>query len=87
MGDDTAADTPANDSSLFRDAVGEVKPVSNNRRIPDTPKVTPKANYQAIDEREVMDQLLDDFSADDVLETGDHLAWTPRSARPDPRAG
>jgi len=46
MGDDTAADTPANDSSLFRDAVGEVKPVSNNRRIPDTPKVTPKANYQ-----------------------------------------
>ena len=41
-------DKPAvDDSSLFRDAVGEVKPVSNNRRIPDTPKVAPQVNYQA----------------------------------------
>ena len=74
--DGTAADDSIDDSSLFRDAVGEVKPVNNNRRIPDTPKVKPQGNYQAIDEREVMEQLLDDFSADDVLETGDHLAWT-----------
>lgn len=68
---------PADDMALFRDAIGDVKPVNtNNRRSPDGPKPAPRVNAQVRDNRDVMAHLLDDFSDHDFLETGDHLAWT-----------
>ncbi len=67
------------DSALFRDAVGDVKSVQNDRidlhhqkpkpKIPATPSKT-------ADDRSVMEALLDDLSENDLLETGDHLAYT-----------
>ncbi len=64
------------DSSLFRDAVGEVKPVAaGNRRDPHRkpPRV---AIQQYQDDKAVMRELMDDFQDVDLLETGEHLAWT-----------
>ncbi len=67
----------ADEWALFRDAVGDVKPVNTkNRRAPDAPKPAPKVNAQAHDDRDVMAHLLDDFPDHELLETGDHLAWT-----------
>ena len=65
------------DSSLFRDAVGEVKPVAaGNRRAPDRkpPKIAARMQHQ--DDKAVMRELMEDFQDVDLLETGEHLAWT-----------
>ncbi len=65
------------DSSLFRDAVGEVKPVATgNKRQPDKtpPKVTTRMQHK--DDKAVMRELMEDFQDVDLLETGEHLAWT-----------
>lgn len=65
------------DRSLFRDAVGDVKPVSSsNKRQPDKkpPKVTTPMQHS--DNKAVMRELMEDFQDVDLLETGEHLAWT-----------
>jgi len=63
--------------SLFRDAVGEVKPVQNDRvhATPPRPAV-PRLRQREADERSVMESLLSELSENDFLETGEHLAWT-----------
>jgi len=62
--------------SLFRDAVGEVKPVTSTRKLltPKKPPARPRSTEK--DDGSVMDELLSDFSETDLLETGEHLAWT-----------
>jgi len=67
------------DSALFRDAVGEVKSVQSDRidlseQLP-KPKAAAAQSKNA-DDRSVMAALLDDLSENDLLETGDHLAYT-----------
>jgi len=68
------------DSALFRDAVGEVKSVQSDRV--DLSAQKPKSKAAAAtpsknaDDRSVMAALLDDLSENDLLETGDHLAYT-----------
>lgn len=67
------------DSALFRDAVGEVKSVQNDRIDLNQQKPKPKAPAtpsKTADDRSVMEALLDDLSENDLLETGDHLAYT-----------
>jgi len=66
----------SDDAALFRDAVGDVKPVSNDRRAPDPPKKRPIARSAQRDDKAVMEELLDDFSENELLETGEHLAWS-----------
>lgn len=64
------------DLSLFREAVGEVRRVKNDR-VDSAPARTPvRLRQREKDDRTVMDALLDDLSENDFLETGEHLAWT-----------
>ena len=65
------------DSSLFRDAVGDVRPVANDR-VDQPPKrrVPPAPRQAERDDRSVMAALLEELSETDFLETGEHLAWT-----------
>jgi len=70
------ADDMPDDAALFRDAVGDVKPVNNDRRAPDPPKKKPIARSAQRDDRAVMEELLEDFSDNELLETGEHLAWS-----------
>lgn len=67
------------DSALFRDAVGEVKSVQSDRvdlsQQQPKPK-TPATPSKTADDRSVMAALLEDLSENDLLETGDHLAYT-----------
>lgn len=74
--DKQATDDMPDDATLFRDAVGEVKPVNNDRRAPDPPKKKPIARSARRDDKAVMEQLLEDFSDNELLETGEHLAWS-----------
>lgn len=64
------------DSSLFRDAVGDVKPVADDRV--DEPRRPPRPAVRQAerDDRSVMAALLEELSEVDFLETGEHLAWT-----------
>jgi len=64
------------DLNLFRDAVGEVKSVSNDK-APNT-KAKPKAKVTSSkeDNRSVMESLLSELSEADLLETGEHLSYT-----------
>lgn len=67
------------DSALFRDAVGDVKTVRNDRidLTEQKPKPkTPATPSKKADDRSVMAALLDDLSENDLLETGEHLAYT-----------
>ena len=74
--DQNAADDLRDDAAMFRDAVGDVKPVNNDRRAPDPPKKRPIARSAQRDDKAVMEELLEDFSDNELLETGEHLAWT-----------
>lgn len=64
------------DMALFRDAVGEVRPVHDDR-VHDTPRRHTAASLhrQQEDDKSVMAELLSDLSESDFLETGEHLAW------------
>jgi len=64
------------DLQLFRDAVGEVRSVADDR-VPDAnPRSKPPIARSAIrDDRSVMASLLDELSDADFLETGEHLAY------------
>ena len=63
------------DKALFRDAVGEVKPVKDDKAVQDKPapqlgKITKQ------DDKHVMESLLAELSETDLLETGEHLSFT-----------
>lgn len=65
------------DRSMFRDAVGDVKPVTTgNKRQPDKKPPSVTAKMQHNDNKAVMRELMEDFQDVDLLETGEHLAWT-----------
>jgi len=67
------------DSALFRDAVGEVRAVDNDRVDLSSQKPKAKAPGNAVsraDDASVMQSLLDELSENDLLETGEHLAYT-----------
>ena len=63
------------DLALFRDAVGEVRSVADDR-VHETPRRAerPVARSAERDDRSVMAALLDELSDADFLETGEHLA-------------
>lgn len=64
------------DKALFRDAVGDVKGVANDK-APDS-STKPKAQVRSSkqDDRSVMESLLSELSEADLLETGEHLSYT-----------
>ena len=67
-----------NDSAMFRDAVGDVKAVHNDRVDLTGQKPKPahsKTPSKKADDKSVMAALLDDLSENDLLETGEHLAY------------
>lgn len=61
---------------LFREAVGDVRSVTNDRA--DISKPPPKAfvRHSEKDDRSVMESLLENLSEADLLETGEHLSYT-----------
>jgi len=63
------------DMALFREAVGEVRSVADDRvhQRPRRPE-RPLARSTERDDRDVMATLLDELSDADFLETGEHLA-------------
>lgn len=63
------------DSSLFREAVGDVKPVATGKQHLTPPKPPARPRQHEADERSVMEELLSDFSENDLLETGEHLSY------------
>lgn len=64
------------DKDLFREAVGDVKSVKNDRA--DTRKRPPRplVRHSDKDDRSVMESLLENLSEADLLETGEHLSYT-----------
>lgn len=63
------------DTGLFRQAVGKVRPVRHDRVVPDTPKPPPRARQLEADERRVLEDMLsEDFSAAEI-QAGDALEF------------
>ncbi len=63
--------------ALFREAVGDVRSVENDRIAPPAPPQRVPTNRSGeADDRSVMDSLLAELSEADLLETGEHLAYT-----------
>jgi DNA-nicking Smr family endonuclease len=63
------------DSQLFRDTIGKVKPVSTDRVAPQQRKPSPRPRFRDLDEAEVLqDMLSDQFEAAD-METGEELLY------------
>ena len=64
------------DMALFREAVGTVRSVTNDR-VEDTKRApAPRIRKSEQDNRSVMDSLLEELSESDLLETGEHLSYT-----------
>lgn len=64
------------DKALFRDAVGDVRSVANDKAPDTTAKPTARVKSTQRDDRSVMESLLSELSEADLLETGEHLAYT-----------
>ncbi len=62
--------------ALFRDAVGEVRGIVNDRVDKARKPLPIKVRSAEDDDRSVMRALLEDLSEADLLETGEHLAFT-----------
>lgn len=62
--------------ALFRDAVGDVRSVNNDRAELEKPSPKPLRRNAEQDDRSVMDALLAELSDADLLETGEHLSYT-----------
>lgn len=62
--------------ALFRDAVGDVRSVNNDRAELEKPSPKPLRRNAEQDDRSVMDALLAELSEADLLETGEHLSYT-----------
>ncbi len=62
--------------ALFREAVGEVRSVNNDRVETEARPQRPLIRHSQDDDRSVMQSLLDDLSENDFLETGEHLSYT-----------
>lgn len=62
--------------ALFREAVGEVRSVNNDRVETETRPQRPLLRHSEQDDRSVMQSLLEDLSEFDMLETGEHLSYT-----------
>lgn len=61
--------------ALFRDMIGDVRPVSGGRRVPDKPQPKPHAKFSRDDDRAVLDESLN--RGPDLLdiETGEELVF------------
>ena len=64
------------DKALFRDAVGEVKSLTNDKAPDTSTKPTARVTSSQNDNRSVMESLLSELSESDLLETGEHLSYT-----------
>jgi DNA-nicking Smr family endonuclease len=64
------------DLALFREAVGEVRSVNNDRVENEVRPRRPLLRHSEQDDHSVMKSLLDDLSEADLLETGEHLSYT-----------
>jgi len=62
--------------ALFREAVGDVRSVDNDRVEIENRSTAPIRRTSEEDDRSVMDSLLDNLSEADLLETGEHLSFT-----------
>ncbi len=61
------------DSEIFKDAMQGVKPIKNNKIIPDKPKPLPNPNQRFLDEILVLKEMLSDNY--NYIETGDELSF------------
>lgn len=61
---------------LFRQAVGDVRAVKDDRVESVKPAPAPVIRHSQQDDRSVMESLLDELSESDLLETGEHLSYT-----------
>ena len=60
---------------LFRQSVGDVKPVANDR-VPDRPTPpSPRPRQRELDEKQVMHDAMHDPIDVDAADTGEHLSW------------
>ena len=62
-------------TELFRKAVGDVRPVADDKVVPDKNKVKPKPRQFEKDERSVMFDAMHDDRDPDELDSGEHLSW------------
>lgn len=62
--------------ALFRQAVGDVRSVDNDRVEPENRPTRSAVRPAEEDDRSVMQSLLDELSEWDLLETGEHLSYT-----------
>ncbi len=75
----------AREANLFRDSVGQVKPLNAPPRvITDTPKPQPIARQRMADDAAVLQESLsDEFSIDTLLETDEALSFARPGIGPD----
>lgn len=72
----------AEEAALFRQAVGWVEPVHDDRRPPDKHTPSPHPPMREADEPAVMTQLLTDSPADLDIDTGEHLTYYQPGIQP-----
>jgi len=66
----------SDDTALFRNTIGDVRPVAGRRRVLDNPQPKPHAKFSRADERAVLDESLQlDFDPAE-MESGDELLFS-----------
>lgn len=65
----------SDDKALFRNTIGEVRPVAGGRRLPDKPRPKPAARFSRDDDRAVLDESMTAGPDLVEIETGEELLF------------
>ncbi|MEM7376533.1 MAG: Smr/MutS family protein [Pseudomonadota bacterium] len=68
-------DDSDDDAALFRKAVGDVRPVSNRNAPVEKPRPAPRPRQQELDDRAVIDELLNHPLDDEAELDGEHVSY------------
>jgi DNA-nicking Smr family endonuclease len=66
----------SDDTALFRNTIGDVRPVSGGRRLPDKPRPKPAARFSREDDRAVLDESMTAGPDMRDIETGEELLFS-----------
>ena len=65
----------SDDGDLFRQAIGDVKRVRDDRTTSQVRRPRAEPRQQQLDDKAVLSELLSDPSESEILETGEHLSY------------
>ena len=65
----------SDDTTLFRDMIGDVQPIRGGRRLPERPRPKPEARFSERDDADVLEEMFNGAPEPDDVEAGEVIEY------------